>query len=268
MLPPVVGIHTAETTVEYNEQINGVQITPTTISIEVIGTAGGDANSVEFTMNVNGQPQGTDSKMTLNTDSRLTTEFTFPATTLSLSFTSRQTAFRFEGGASTEITLPSGHVHVTVNGIETAVDLPGLVTTVEVTDSTVVLIELPETATTLEFTAETYTFTMEAYTISAGDTNSGQNAGSSYCGTQTTDGDSGSTCIMSILTVVTPPNAAEVSNLYLRAVGPTNALTLPGITTTFKSVGRKKITTPSTEPSCTVLILFFLECPLSSEKSF
>ena len=84
-----VRIPPAETTAEFNEQISGAQITPTTINIEVIGTTGGDANSVEFTMNVNGQPQGTDSKMTLNTDSRLTTEFTFLATTLSLSFASR-----------------------------------------------------------------------------------------------------------------------------------------------------------------------------------
>ena len=257
MLPPVVGIHTAETTVEYNEQITGAQITPTTISIEVIGTTGGDANSVEFTMNVNGQPQGTDSKMTLNTDSRLTTAFTFPATTLSLSFTSRQTAFRFEGGASTEITLPSKHVHVTVNGIETAFDLPGLVTTIEVTDSTVVLIELSETTTTLEFAAETYTFTMEAYTISAGDTSSGQDAGSSYCGTQVMNSATESACVMDITTTVTLPTGAEGSNLYLIADGLTTALTLPGITTTFKSVGRKKITTSSTEPSCTVLRLFF-----------
>ena len=224
----------AETTVEFSRYVTNTALVPTTITIEVSGTVGADANSVEFTMNVNGAAQGDGGKMTLNTGSVFTTEFTFPATTLSLSFASRQTAFRFEGAVSTEITLPSEHTHVTVNGIETAVDLPGLVTTIVATDSTNIIIDLPEATTELEFTAETYTFTMEAYTISTGDTNSGQDDGSSYCGTQTTDSATGSACVMGITTTITLPTGTEGSNLYLVADGLTTAFTLPGITTTFK----------------------------------
>ena len=244
-------ISAAETTVEFSQYVTNTVLVPTTITIEVSGTVGADANSVEFTMNVNGQPQGDGGKMTLNTGSQFTTEFTFPATTLSLSFASRQTAFRFEGGASTEITLPSEHTHVTVNGIETAVDLPGLVTTIEVTDSTVVLVELPEATTTLEFTAETYTFTMEAYTISTGDAGSGQDAGSSYCGTQVMNSATDSACVMDITTTVTLPTGAEGSNLYLVADGLTTAFTLPGITTTFKQSFQVK----------KVFLSFLLQCP-------
>ena len=228
-------IPAAETTVEFSEQITGAQITPTTITIEISGTTG-DANTVEFTVSVNGAGE----KQTLSTGSQFTTEFTFPATTLSLSFASRQTAFRFEGAVSTEITLPSEHTHVTVNGIETAVDLPGLVTTIEVSDSTVVLVELPEATTTLEFTAETYTFTMEAYTISTGDTNIGQTQASSYCGTQVMNSATDSACVMDITTTITLPTGADASNLYLHAAGLTTAFTLPGVTTTFKSIERKR----------------------------
>ena len=220
----------AETTVEFSRYVTNTALVPTTITIEVSGTVGGDANSVEFTLSVNGAGE----QQTLNAGSQFTTEFTFPATTLSLSFSARQTAFRFTGAVSTEITLPSEHTHVTVNGVETAVDLPGLVTTIEVTDSTNIIIDLPEATTELEFAAETYTFTMEAYTISTGDTNSGQDDGSSYCGTQTTDSATGSACVMGITTTITLPTGTEGSNLYLVADGLTTAFTLPGITTTFK----------------------------------
>ena len=38
----------AETTVDFSEQITNVQLTPTTIAVEIAGTYGGDANSVVF----------------------------------------------------------------------------------------------------------------------------------------------------------------------------------------------------------------------------
>ena len=226
-------VSAVETTVNFSQYITDTAISATTITIEVIGTEGGNDQSVEFTMKVNGEDQGSGGKMTLTTGSVFTTEFTFPATTLSLSLAARQTAFRFTGAVSTEITLPSEHTHVTVNGVETAVDLPGLTTTIEATDSTNVILDLPEVTTTLEFTEEVYTFSMEAYVISTGDTASGQDSQSSYCGTQTTAGASGSACVMSIITTVTLPTGAEATNLYLVATGMTTEFTLPGITTTL-----------------------------------
>ena len=219
-----------ETTVDFSEQITNAQLTPTTIAVEIAGTYGGDANSVVFTMKVN----GADEEKTLNADASLTTEWTYEGTTLSLSFSARQTAFRFTGAVSTEITLPTEHTHVTVNGIETAVDLPGLTTTIVATDSTVVLVDLPETTTTLEITAETYSLTVMAYKISTGDTGSGQDAGSSYCGTQVlAAGATDTPCVMSLTTTITLPSEAATSNLYLYAPGLTTSFVLPGITTTF-----------------------------------
>ena len=230
--PSVVEISAAETTVDFSELITNVQLTPTVITVEVAGTYGDNANSVVFTMSVNGQSQGSDGKLTLNADDSLTTEWTYPGTTLSLSFSSRQTAFRFTGAVSTEITLPTEHTHVTVDGIETAVDLPGLTTTIVATDSTVVLVDLPETTTTLEITAETYSLTVMAYKISTG--GDGQDSGSSYCGTQVLQaGDENTPCVMSLTTTITLPSEAATSNLYLRAPGLTTSFILPGITTTF-----------------------------------
>ena len=227
-------ISAAETTVDFSEQIINVQLTPTTIAVEIAGTYGDGADSVVFTMSVNGEAQGSDSKMTLSAESALTTAWTYPGTTLSLSFPSRQTAFRFTGAVSTEITLPTEHTHVTVNGIETAVDLPGLTTTIVATDSTVVLVDLPETTTTVEVTAETYSLTVMAYKISKGNTGNGQNAESSYCGTQVLEaGDENTPCVMSLTTTITLPSEAATSNLYLYAPGLTTSFMLPGITTTF-----------------------------------
>ena len=223
----VVEIPAAETTVDFSQFVTNTAVSPTTITIEVIGTAGDDANSVTFTMSVNGVAQGGDGKMTLNTGTPLLTEFTFPATTLSLSFAARTSAFRFEGAVSTEITLPSEHTHVTVNGIETAVDLPGLVTTIEVSDSTVVLVELPEVTTQLEFTAESYVFSVTIDTIDS--------QTSSLCGTFNLgeNGNTGDTCLPSISTVITLPSAVTASELYLNAPGLTTSFLLPGITTAF-----------------------------------
>ena len=222
----VVEIPAAETTVDFSQYVTNTAVVPTTITIEVIGTAGDDANSVTFTMSVNGVAQGDDGKMTLTTGTPLLTEFTFPATTLSLSFAARTSAFRFEGAVSTEITLPSEHTHVTVNGVETAVDLPGLTTTIEATDSTNIILDLPEVTTTLEFAEEVYTFSMEAYTISS-------SGGTSYCGTQSTDGAENSACVMGITTTVVLPTGVPSTNLYLVAAGTTTEFTLPGITTTL-----------------------------------
>ena len=244
--PTVVDIPAAETTVDFSQYVTNTAVVPTTITIEVSGTVG-DANSVEFTMKVN----GADEKMTLNTGSQFTTEFTFPATTLSLSFAARTSAFHFTGAVSTEITLPSEHIHVTVDGIETAVDLPALTTVIEVSESTNIIVDLPEVTTTLEFTAETYTFSMEAYTISS-------SGGTSYCGTQSTDGAESSACVMSITTTVTLPTGADATNLYLIAAGITTEFTLPGITTTF--VPEKTITTVDVEQgvSCHNITLYYL----------
>ena len=156
-----------------------------------------------------------------------TTEWTYEATTLELTYSARQTFFVFNGAISTEITIPSEHTHVTVNGVETAVDLPGLVTTIEVSDSTNVILTLDAITTTMDIPAETFTFSITADTISV----------SNYCGSVidaaqslTADGDTDSLCIPGLTTTITLPTAMNA--LYLNAAGITTEITLPGITTT------------------------------------
>ena len=208
----------AETTVEFTPYITHTGLTPTIITIEVSQTTSVDAGKVSPV--VNGE---TVSDQVLP----WTTTFMFEATTLSLSFSARQTAFVFTGEATTEVIIPSEHTHVTVNGIETAVDLPGLVTTIEVSDSTVVLVELPEVTTQLEFTAESYVFSVTIDTIDS--------QTSSLCGTFNLgeNGNTGDTCLPSISTVITLPSAVTASELYLNAPGLTTSFLLPGITTAF-----------------------------------
>ena len=208
----------AETTVEFTPYITHTGVTPTVITIEVSQTK--SVNDGSFTPSVNGQAV---EDLTLP----WTTTFIFEATTLSLSFSSRQTAFVFTGEATTEVVIPSEHTHVTVNGIETAIDLPGLTTTLTVTDSTNVIVQLPEVTTELEFTAESYVFSVTVDTIDA--------ATSSLCGTFDLgeDGNAGDTCLPGITTTITLPSAATASELYLNAPGLTTSFLLPGITTTF-----------------------------------
>ena len=208
----------AETTVEFTPYITHTGLTPTVITIEVSQTTSVDAGKVSPV--VNGE---TVSDQTLP----WTTTFTFEATTLSLSFSSRQTAFVFTGEATTEVIIPPEHTHVTVNGIETALDLPGLTTTLTVSSASNVIVQLPEVTTELEFTAESYVFSVTADTINA--------ETSSMCGTFNLgeDGNGGDTCLPSISTVITLPSAVTASELYLNAPGLTTSFLLPGITTTF-----------------------------------
>ena len=159
-----------------------------------------------------------------------TTTFTFQSTTLSLSYTARETFFTFEGATSPEITIPSQHTHVTVNGVETALDLPGLTTVIEVSESTSVAVTVPDVTTTLEIPEEIYELTITADTIHDVD-------GTKYCAASSVAaqslaaGETGSLCIPALSTVITLPTNAQV--LYLNAPGVTTALGIPAATTTF-----------------------------------
>ena len=219
-------ISAVETTVEFSESFSVASITPTSITVVITEGTTGSANSADFTyeVTVNG-----DEKVTVTGTTNFETTFTFPSTTLTLSLPARQTAFIFSGAVSTEITLPSEHTHVTVDGIETAVDLPGITTTIEATDSTNVIVQLPEVTTEVVFTEETYTFTWQTYQIS------GDNS-KSICGAYTLTAEAAQSddlCVPGISTVITLPTGAAQSQVFLHATGLTTAFTLPGITTTF-----------------------------------
>ena len=155
------------------------------------------------------------------------TTFSYPGTTLELSFSARQTAFQFIGEGSTEITIPSEHTHVTVDGIETAVDIPGFTTTLTVTGSSNVIVNIPATTAQMTIPEATYVFSAITDVVTGDQTK--------YCGTftdQTLDnGDTGSPCVMGALFTVTLPS--DASALYLHATGLTTSFALEGITTTF-----------------------------------
>ena len=226
----VVEVAAVETTVEFSESFSVTSITPTSITVVITEGTTGSANSDDFTyeVTVNG-----DEKVTVTGTADFVTTFTFPSTTLTLSLPARQTAFIFSGAVSTEITLPSEHTHVTVNGVETAVDLPGLTTTIEATDSTNVIVQLSEVTTEVVFTEETYAFTWQTYQIAGGNSKS-------ICGTYTLTAEAAQSddlCVPGISTVITLPTNAAQGQVFLHATGLTTAFTLPGITTTFVRVG-------------------------------
>ena len=221
----------AETTVSIDTLNTHVSVTPSIITIVMTEATTASANSDNFSYSVTINGNEVDVKGTES----VTSTWTFLETTLSISFSSRQTAFVFTGEATTEIAIPPEHTHVTVNGVETAVDLPGLTTTLTVTDSTNVIVQLPETSTELVFAQETYEFAFTYDTISTGNTELGQTAASKYCGTYmlTGGGSEGELCVPALTTIVTLPSAATTSALYLYAPGVTTEFTLPGVTTTF-----------------------------------
>ena len=215
----------AETTVELSEFATHTQVQATTITIEY-EAASAPSDAATITMSVNGKAEGGDGQdgvINITPGTPYTTSWTFDATTLSLSFSSRQTAFVFTGQATTIVTIPTEHTHVTVDGVETAIDLPGLTTTLTVSSASNVIVNLPEVTTTLEFTAETYTLTVDAYAVTEANTCNGESLAGAV---------SDSVCVLGLTTTVTLPTAAS-SILYLHATGLTTAFTLPGITTTF-----------------------------------
>ena len=215
----------AETTVEFSDFNTHTELIRSTITFSMTSATTDAGSTVIFTASVNGQEAA-------DLTAPFTTTWSFDATTLTLSFESRQTAFHFIGDATTEITIPSEHTHVTVNGVETFVNLPGLTTTIIATGSTNVIVDLPAVTTTMDIAADSYVLTVEQFTISTGNTAAGQEAASKYCGTQVfADGAENSPCVMSYDITITLPTSAAA--LYLHANGLTTSFALPGITTTF-----------------------------------
>ena len=107
--------------------------------------------------------------------------------------------------------------------------------TIEVSELTVILIQLPEVTTTLVFPEESYVFSVTTDTIGSGES-------TSYCGTYSLTGGDGAAndpCLPGITTVINLPSAANALELYLYATGHTTSFLLPGITTTF--VAEQKI---------------------------
>ena len=159
------------------------------------------------------------------------TTWIYPGTLLELSIPERQTTFIFTGAVSTEVAIPPERTHLTVDGVETCINLPGLTTLIEASSSTSITIQLPATKTTLEIGAETFGFTIRPDTIYG-------YGNVRFCGTNNAQTLTnhwravlGGPCIVGTTFMVTLPSSA--GDLYLHADGLTTEFTLPGITTTF-----------------------------------
>ena len=216
--PFVVEVPAAETTVSFEAYNTHTSVSAAVFSVDLSVQT---LDAGKFTFSIDGsQVEATNS---------FATTFSYPGTTLELSFSARQTAFQFIGEGSTEITIPSEHTHVTVDGIETAVDIPGVTTTLTVTGSSNVIVNIPATTAQMTIPEATYVFSAITDVVT-------QNGDKYYCGTftdQRTYGDGANTkaCIVGTTFTVTLPSAA--SALYLHGEGLTTSFELPGITTTF-----------------------------------
>ena len=220
--PSVVEVAAAETTVDFSDLDTVGCVTPSLYTVVIEEKTTANAETLTYTVTVNSE----EVEVTGTTD--YVTTFTFDETVLSLSFGSRQTAFKFTDATSVDVTIPPEHTHLTVNGVETAIDLPGVTTVLEVSESTNVILDLPEATTEVTFAAESFEFTFSTLTVDSG--------ALSMCGTYALTGGNGGAsdhCVPGFTTTITLPSAAAQSTVYLHATGLQTAFTLPGITTTF-----------------------------------
>ena len=217
--PSVVEVAGVETTVSFDVLNTHTSVSAAVFSVDLTANTLGDNG--EFTFTVDGSQ--------VDATSSFETTFIYSGTTLELSFSSRQTAFHFTGEGSTEVTIPSIHSHLTVDGIETAVDIPGFTTTIVLTGSSDIIVDVPATTTQMTIPEATYVFSAITDIVTQGE------GGTYYCGTNTeTTYEAGAdqkTCVMGTIFTVTLPS--DVSALYLHGEGLTTSFALQGITTTF-----------------------------------
>ena len=209
----------AETIVSLEAYNTHTSIIPTVITFELSATR--IDGKGKFAVTVDGVAQ--------EYTSFLVTTWTYPSTVLELEFSARTTAFYLTGEGSTEVIIPPEHTHVSVDGVETAVDIPGFTTTLAVTGSSNVIVHIPATTAQMTIPEATYVFSAITDVVSKGSDNT------YYCGTNTDatfeDGANNSPCVVGTVFTVTLPS--DASALYLHAPGLTTTFALEGITTTF-----------------------------------
>ena len=191
--PSVVEISSTETTVVITPLITHTSIPGTTVNFDLSAQTLGAEGEAKFTVTVNSAAS--------EYVSSLVTTWTYPETTLWLSFGSTQTAFILTGTGVTEITIPSQYNLVTVKGVETAVDLAGIMITLSVEGSTNVIVQIPGTTASLEVAGFTKKFTAVTTIIA-------ESGVTKYCGDQIlADGVAGSACVMGTTFTIDVPGA-------------------------------------------------------------
>ena len=220
--PSVVEVGAVETTLDIYPLFIHTMAEKTTISVEIEPQALKIGGS-KFTGKLNGTP--------FTEKIPFTTMWTYPGTTLELSLPTRHAELTFSDEISTEITVPPERTHLTINGVEKFIDLPGLTTTLIASNSTSIVIDFPATATSKVIYPETYMFTVHAKPIHwVNDIR--------YCGDDDTQRlpehqgpRIGGPCIPGTTFAVTLPS--QRNDLFLREDGLATTFTLPGVTTTF-----------------------------------
>ena len=138
----------AETTVSFDAYNTHTTVSAAVFNVDLPATTLDDAG--KFTFSIDGSQ--------VDATSSFVTTFSYPGTTLELSFSARTTAFYFTGEGSTEVIIPLQHTTVTVDGIETAVDIPGFTTTLAVTGSSNVIVDVPATTVQMTIPSVEYAF--------------------------------------------------------------------------------------------------------------
>ena len=155
----------------------------------------------------------------------LSTEWVVDPTTIELTFSETISYVQLTESTSIEITIPTEHTHLTVNGVETAIDLPGLTTTVIAEESTDIYLRIPATTTSLVFDGTTITLLAETITMSDDKCGDG-NSDTLYYTVK-----SGEVTTCYVATQI--DTAVSASILYLTVPNTVGTYTLAGIATTF-----------------------------------
>ena len=148
-------------------------------------------------------------------------------TTIDLTFSETISYVQLTEATSVEITIPTEHTHLTVNGVETAIDLPGLTTTVIAEESTDIYLRIPATTTSLVFEGTTITLFAETITMNEG----GDKCGDGNSDTLYYTVKSGEVTTCYVATQI--DTAVSASILYLTVPNTFGTYTLAGIATTL-----------------------------------
>ena len=223
--PSVVEMYGTTTSIKRPSLVTHTEVDRMTLSVELEAQTLGK-ESLEVTGKLDGD--------FFTATVPFTTAWTYPGTTLGLSFSPRQTTFKFTGTLSKEITIPSERTYFFIDGTKTPVNFPALTTVITVTDPTNVIMGLIGTTTAMEYNPETFEFTISSDTI-------GGNDEARFCGTdesQIITGQLGSVigspCVAGTTFVTTLPS--EPPTLFLSVDGPATILTLSNVTTTYVPV--------------------------------
>ena len=231
MLPilffPVVELPSTETMVGFSVFQTHRIIQRCFVAVKLSSETLGDTNRT-FTLTIDGTWR--------DATSPLETTWIFAETTAGLSFVSSYVALFYVGAVFIEITLPSEHTALSIDGFETIIGISGITATTVVTDATNLIIVMPEDVTSTVIPAETVTFT--AMTGSVVKVNIDEDKftfGTFSYQTINDDDDANKGKLRVVKSIFTATLPANGGNLYLYSPSPIYTTVLCKITTLLKT---------------------------------